>query len=145
MHSVGWVDVCLTLAGISFGATVPWHRSVLSIANMKTIVFQSINRGKRLYFPRQARNRNEQPCNCSNLAGMVYSLEPLLIILLVPLVSADSGEESDAPAKAASAPLGGVLAPMCRMLRWIQRLPSLSAITLGCYVVREKTFRHCPF
>ena len=57
--------------------------------------------------------------------GMVYSLEPLLIILLVPLVSSDSSGAASGR---------GCCGTLRRALRWIQKLPSLSAITLGCYI-----------
>lgn len=65
--------------------------------------------------------------------GMVYSLEPLLIIILVPLVSVDDGGGCNQNMD--NTTTGDVRkCAWWRVVRYIRRLPSLSAITLGCYI-----------
>jgi hypothetical protein len=78
--------------------------------------------------------------------GVIYSLEPLIIILLVPLFSSDGANRSERGGD----PRGNrtliarlihnILNPFRPLVAWVQSLSSLSAITMGCYVATAAPF-----
>lgn len=78
--------------------------------------------------------------------GMIYSLEPLIIVLLVPLFSSDGSSRSDWGAgfcnyhPMVARAIQSTLKPFWSIVAWVQNLSSLSSITLGCYISTAAPF-----
>jgi len=78
--------------------------------------------------------------------GLIYSLEPLIIVVLVPLFSSDGSSRKDWGSGLCSnhptitRAFQSTLKPLWSILVWVQNLSSLSSITLGCYVATAAPF-----
>jgi len=76
--------------------------------------------------------------------GMIYSLEPLIIVLLVPLFSSDGSSRNDWGSSTnhptITRSIQNTLKPFWSIVVWVQNLSSLSSITVGCYVATAAPF-----